>query len=415
MRLVHQEWATRGLIRRRLRRAGAAVLAVALLAASAPAPASAVTVPILAAPTSVAVNATATYAAQATTTKNNERITVALYTFPANTSLAGVTAATCSAVEQGSGQVYPITSVVVDQAALTVTVNINFPRDRPVETFTVSVGGVVNPSQPGAGYSYSCALTSDKTAVMTGTRAYTLTAPATAVTVGTVALTTPTGAQNAGYTVPITLGALGRLAGTTAAGANTVSITFPADTVVPASPPAGSVTIGGVAPATVAVNAATRQVTLTLPAGQTLAGGSTFNVVFDPAFGLVNPTTGGNYTLTARTSAQTGAATSPGYAVTLDYLTMTIDTASVDFGAVDPGVTSGPRAVNVTVSSSAPVTITRAISGDAGPLGLSVTGAAVGVKPAGLATYADSFTITPPWTTDPDVALLATVAYTAIQ
>ncbi len=388
-------------------------VAVALVVVSFPGPAAAVSVPTLAAPGSLAVNAPTTYSAQATTTKVNERITVALFTFPANTDLAGVTAATCSAVEQGSGQVYPITSVAVDQVARTGAVNINFPRDRPVETLTVSVGGVVNPSQPGAGYSYSVALTSDKTAVMTGTRAYALTAPATAVSVGTVALTTGTAAQAAGYTVPITLGPLGRLAGTTAAGANRIVVTFPSDTVVPAAPPAGSVTIGGVVPA--AVTVAGRAVTLTLAAGQTLAGGSTFNVVFDPAFGLVNPTAAGSHTLTVSTTAQTGAGTSPAYAITADFLTMSIDTTTVDFGAVDPGVTSGPRAVNVTVSSSAPVTITRVVGGDYALLGLLVTGAASGVKPAGTATFADSLTVSPPWTTDPGVPLLATVAYTALQ
>jgi len=179
MRFARQGRVARGRVRRP-NRAAAVVLAVALLTVCVPAPAGAVTVPTLAAPSSLAVNATATYSAQATTTNNNERVTVALFTFPANTNLSGVTAATCSAIEQGSGQVYPITSVVVNQAAWTVTVNINFPKDKPTETFTVTVGNVVNGSQPGAGYSYRVDLTSDRPGASTsGTRAYTLTAPGT--------------------------------------------------------------------------------------------------------------------------------------------------------------------------------------------------------------------------------------------
>lgn len=396
-----------------LTRAFALAVAVSLLALSVPEPAAAVTVPTLDAPTSVAVNATASFTAHATTTNNNERVTAALFTFADNTDLAGVSAATCSAIEQGTGQIYPITSVAVNVAAHTVTVNINFPRDKPTETFGVTVGGVINGSQPGAGYSYSVRLTSDKTAAQTAAVAYALTAPATAVTVGAVTLTTAAAGQNAGYTVPVTLGALGRLAGTTAAGANRIVVTFPVDTVVPPAPPAGSVTIAGVVPAAITVSG--RQVTLTLAAGQTLAGGSTFDVAFSAAFGLLNPTAGGNYSLGVSTTAQTATGTSPAYAITAGFLTMTLDTATVEFGAVDPGVTSGPRVVRVTVNSSAPVTITRAVTGDVGLLGLSVSGAATGSKPAGSATYADDLTITPPWTTDPSVALNAAVTYTVTQ
>lgn len=399
--------------RRAASRACAVVLSVAMLMVAVPQPAVAVTVPVLSAPSSLAVNATASYVARATTTATNERVTSAVFTFPVNTDLSGVTAATCSAVELVTGDVYPITGVTVNAAAHTVTVNITFPKDKPTETFDITVGGVVNGSQPGPGYTYSVRLNNTPPGPQSASLSYTLSAPATTVGLGTIVLTTPTGAQNAGYTIPITLGAQGRLAGTTAAGANRIVVTFPADTDVPTAPPAGSVTIDGVAPAAVTVSG--RQVTLTLAAAQTLAGGSTFNVVFDPTFGLVNPTTGGNKTLTVSTTAQTGTATSPPYAISVDFLTLTIDTTSVDFGAVDPGVTSAAAGVKLTVASSAPVTITRVLTGDVALLGLSVTGAAEGLKPAGTAIYADAYTITPPWTTDPAVALQATVAYTVTQ
>jgi hypothetical protein len=397
-----------------VRRLVAPALVAALALALVPTAAHAVTVPTVDLPSSLLANATATYSAHATTTQNNERVTTIVYTFPLNTDLSGVSAATVSAREQPGSIPYPITGVTVNQATGMVTVNITFPKDKPTETFDVNVGGVVNGSQPGAGYSYTVAMTSDRPgASSSGARAYTLTANATAVNVGAVTLSSSQPLTASTYTVPVGLGARGRLSGTTAVGANTIVVTFPAGTTVPAAPPSGSVTIDGTAAGAIAVSG--QQVTLTLAAAQTLAGGSTFDVVFGAAFALVNPPAG-THSLTVQTSAESGTGTSPGYVIApTPYLTMTIDAVSVDFGAVDPGVTSAAQAVNVTVDSSAGFTISRVLSGDVALLGLVVAGAAEGAKGAGLATYPDSYTITPPWTTTPDVALNAQVQYTAVQ
>jgi hypothetical protein len=398
-----------------VRRIAALALVLGLAMAMLPATAAAVTTPVVDPPTSLLANATATYTAHATTTEDRERVRRVTFTFPANTDLSGVSAATVTVFEQPGNIAYAVTQVTTDAVACTVEVRITFPRANKGKAFDVNVGGVVNGSQPGAGYNYSVLMASDKTVSMTGTRAYSLAANASAVGVGTVVLGSNQPAVASSYTVPLTLGAKGRLSGTTAAGANTIVVTFPAGTTVPTAPPAGSVTIDGVAAGTIAVNVPARQVTLTLAANQTIAGGSTFPVVFGTTFGLRNPAAG-TYTLVARTSAETGTGTSPGYVIgAVPYLTMTIDATSVDFGAVDPGVTSAPRVVNVTVDSSAPFTITRLLSGDFALLDLIVTGAANGAKPAGLAAYADSYSITPPWTTDPDVPLLAQVQYTAVQ
>ncbi|MBN2841244.1 MAG: hypothetical protein JXP37_09855, partial [Coriobacteriia bacterium] len=101
------------------------------------------------------------------------------------------------------------------------------------------------------------------------------------------------------------------------------------------------------------------------------------------------------------------------------YLSMTITTPddgqSVDFGAIDPDVTTPAKTVTVQVTSSAAYTITRTIEGDAALLGFDVTGTASGAGSAGTATYADEYTLTPPWTTEPDVPLVATVTYTVTQ
>jgi len=101
------------------------------------------------------------------------------------------------------------------------------------------------------------------------------------------------------------------------------------------------------------------------------------------------------------------------------YITLTIATPdigqSVDFGAIDPGTTTTPKQVMISVTSSAAYTLTRTITGDVTPLGLLATGAASRAGSAGSASYSDEFTLAPPWTTDPDVPLVATVTYTAIQ
>ena len=390
------------------RRLGVLTISAMLIAVSMSTPAGAINTPVLT-PSPLSVNGAATYSVRAIADKNGETVGPAVFTFPANTDLSGVSLATVSLLQQPGNVIRPITSVQVVANTVTVNFLLSPPRNT---TFDVIVGGVISASQPGA---YSCPVTiqTDKGQPGTTPGAYTLTANTTAVSVGTVALgsTLPLAAST--YAIPVTLGARGRLSGTTAVGANTIVVTFPVGTTVPAAPPAGSVTIGGTAAGAIAVSG--QQVTLTLAAAQTLAGGSTFNVAFTAGFGLVNPAAG-THSLTVRTSAESGTGTSPGYVIApTPYLTMTIDTATVDFGAVDPGVTSTPVAVNVTVDSSAGFTISRVFSGDVGLLGLVVTGAADGAKSAGLATYADSYTITPPWTTTPDVTLNAQVQYTAVQ
>jgi hypothetical protein len=88
---------------------------------------------------------------------------------------------------------------------------------------------------------------------------------------------------------------------------------------------------------------------------------------------------------------------------------------TVDIGPVDPDVTTAPKTVTVAVTSSAPYTITRAVSGDAALMGLTVTGDANGSKPAGTATFSDVYRLTPPITTEAGVPLSAQVSYTVVH
>lgn len=102
------------------------------------------------------------------------------------------------------------------------------------------------------------------------------------------------------------------------------------------------------------------------------------------------------------------------------YLSMTITTPdggqTVDFGVVDPGVTTAPKVVSIAVDSGADYSIQRTFT-DTG-LGLAVTGdipPAGTVVPTGAFTYTDSYTASPPWTTDPGVPLSVPVTYTVLQ
>lgn len=101
------------------------------------------------------------------------------------------------------------------------------------------------------------------------------------------------------------------------------------------------------------------------------------------------------------------------------YVSMTIVTPgagqSVDFGSIDPGVSTPGVPVSVSVASSLPYTITRTLAGSYAELGLAITGTAIGARPAGIAVFNHVFGLTPPWTTDPQVPLTATVVYTVTQ
>ena len=176
---------------------------------------------------------------------------------------------------------------------------------------------------------------------------------------------------------------------------------------------------------TVAVGADGRTVTITY--GTPITGPqNNVALVID---NVRNPGTPGSYGITQvifhRTAGNQTLALGPGGTYTITpapFLSMTITTPddgqTVDFGAIDPGVTTGSKTVALSIRSSAQFTITRAVSGG-GPLGLEVSGVPVGTRqPAAAvtpATFTDILTLTPPWTTDPEVPTVASVTYTVTQ
>lgn len=193
------------------------------------------------------------------------------------------------------------------------------------------------------------------------------------------------------------------------------TLTFPSDTDASGvtSPGAGDVV-------TVAADNRTVTVVLGTPIGQR----TNFSIQFD---NVVNPTTAGTYTIASVTFTRQGTTNQTvnigGSTYTIaaaPYLSMTITTPDdpgllVDFGDIDPGVTTATKQVTVAVTSSAGYTITRTIGGSATALGLNVSGTATGTKLAGTGIWTDDYVLTPPWTTDPETTLTATVVYTVTQ
>lgn len=198
---------------------------------------------------------------------------------------------------------------------------------------------------------------------------------------------------------------------------NGMQVTFPAGTVVP---PADQITMSP--PGTATVNGRT----VTLAFSPYIDRGAPVSVSIG---GITNPTAFGVYnvgnivfrTVNPNNNQQRAdqSLASADYSIAEMYISLTVETPdagqSVDFGLIDPGVATPARQVRLTVDSSAPYTISRAVAGDATLLGLSVSGTATGPGPAGVATYTDAYTLNPPWTTTPAVPLVATVTYTVVQ
>lgn len=178
--------------------------------------------------------------------------------------------------------------------------------------------------------------------------------PPTPLVAGNVTVTPATVGQAAAYTIPLTLGATGNLTGgsPTAAG-STITIVWPSGTTVPAAMDNSTVTVDGVNAASVMTTPANRQAVVTVPAN--IAGGATTTLVFSAAAGIINPSTSANYVLSAQTSAQPLAATSPPYAIVPAGVTpLTVGAVTVNPDTVDrPASYTIPITLGVTGGLSA--------------------------------------------------------------
>ena len=89
-------------------------------------------------------------------------------------------------------------------------------------------------------------------------------------------------------------------------------------------------------------------------------------------------------------------------------------TQTVDFGTVDPGSSSGPQLVTLTVQSNKTYDVSIVKSGDT-TIGLSTTlgSSSTNARSAGR-VFNDNYSLNVPWTTSPG-SYIATVQYTVTQ
>lgn len=191
------------------------------------------------------------------------------------------------------------------------------------------------------------------------------------------------------------------------------TVTLPAGTDA-----SGATSVGR--PGTVTVSGTTVTVAFTTP----IPRNTSFSVSIG---GILNPPAG-TYpagTITFRVGDRNGnnptSQTLPTGPVTITpgqgFLSLTITTPndgqSIQFGAIDPGESASAQ-VQIRIESSAPYEITRTLDGAAPLLNLTAVGVPEGPQPPGIAAFADTVSIIPPWTTDPG-AVTSTLVYTVVQ
>jgi hypothetical protein len=187
--------------------------------------------------------------------------------------------------------------------------------------------------------------------------------------------------------------------------ADQVQVTFPAGTDVSAATaisPVGSLTVAGQ--------------TVTVVFATPIAGLTGFDITLG---GITNPATAGTYNVGNLTveltdkwgSAFTETVTTADYTITATTLTISVSSTALDFGTLLPDATPAAKSVSVTVNADTPYNMTRTLTGDVGPLGLSVAGLAQGAKPAGAAVYAESVSVAPGWDAPADTTLTAQILY----
>jgi hypothetical protein len=260
--------------------------------------------------------ATAVYTASAVSS-NNDEVFEFVFTFPANADVSEVSAGSIT-VRHGDTLVdVPATSLVVDEAARTVSATFTSTKRGNVDrTLVVEVRDVVSPSEPGE-YDHDVVLwarqrngTLDD--LPASSQPYALSANPDAPTAGTVTLSNPYAGGLSSYAFPLTVGTYGRLASNAEPGGvvtpNKIYVDFPFGTVLPETPLASSVTIDG-QPLSSPPVVSGSGVALEIPDGLVVPANGSVSVLFTEAFGILN-TTQGEYALGVSTSAESGTATS---------------------------------------------------------------------------------------------------------
>ncbi len=232
---------------------------------------------------------------------NSDTITL---TWPSGTTIPA-SIATNAVTVNGSNASAVVTTPATRQVE--VTVPIDFANSASVSLAFLSGAGIVN---PGSGnYTLQAHTSVEPSNVTSPSYSIAAGASSTPLVVNSVSVTPDTVSRTAQYSINLTLGSLGALAANT----GTITITWPSNTTVPASMLNTAVLVNGASAASVATHSANRQATVTAP--NNLANSANVTLIFENSAGVVNPTSAGNYTLQAQTSAQPGNVTSPSYTI----------------------------------------------------------------------------------------------------
>ena len=217
--------------------------------------------------------------------------------FPVGTTIPGSLSATSIRVNDISAS--SVVAVAANKIVVTVPTAIAGGSTVRV-VFGVELG-IRNPAVVGA-YQLGISTSGDTTPIPVSYTVASSQIGAVAVQVGNSAA-----GQKTSYSIAFTTGPGGAMA----AGIDRISIEFPAGTTIPVSIPGSAVTVNG-APSTL-VTAAGMIVSVTVPAS--IGANSPVSLVFTDVAGIMNPVTGGTYSVRVSTSRETIPVVSTGYAV----------------------------------------------------------------------------------------------------
>ena len=262
-------------------------------------------------PTSLDVNATATYTATADP-EQAERLQLVEFTFPKNTDLS---AATLTVQQDATILPPPITTnttLTATSILYGATYHLELANEANPPSVVITLSGVGNPSQPGS-YQYSVS-TLSSIGTISGQHTYELAAVNASPSAGAVTLSDPLRGAPSAYSVALSVGPQGRLASDAAAGpigsTSTSRLRWrclrpraAADTAVNGVPLSTDPIVSG------------QRVTIQIPDGLDIPSGGSATVEFASPFGIVNPPTAGSYNLQVSTSAEAGIVTSEAFTI----------------------------------------------------------------------------------------------------
>jgi hypothetical protein len=209
------------------------------------------------------------------------------------------------------------------------TINANY-------TYTIIISnsfGIRNPLTPG---SYSIKLSTNKETTPATSNTYTIVG--SNITNLTVSLTPNTAGSVATYSIWFVTGSSGALSPN-----DYIRIEFPSGTYIPTNTSASYITLNGRNCTYKTVNG--KILTIYIPSNFSVGNSSSCNIIISDQFGIKNPTTPGNYTLSLSTSKDTIPAVSNSYTI----IGTSISNLSI---SVDPSVQSANAEYTITFKTS---------------------------------------------------------------